>query len=271
MKKIKTPMFLAFLGAFVVNSLWAYEIKDDREVTSHKPVNISSVGPLTYDRFGGLTVFKKSVKAVHGHVVLTSDEIRAMTGNKEATAEGHVKVVDQSMGSTLTCGNLEYQDSLNTMTAHDQPLLTSLDENGRPVTVMGRQMEMDSEKKTVIIHQNVKIINEDGKGESQKATYLAKEDKFILEEEPSMTVPNGKLTGRRIVSNLGADRGVIVEGMADAVFYPTGMPAAGKGGTSPTSPKGDQRHKDGQDHNDQGASSSGTKNPTAPTVDGDHK
>ena len=261
--------FLVLIG-MVVNSLWAYEIKDDREVTTHKPVNISSAGPLTYDRFGGLTVFKKKVRAIHDKVVLTSDEIRAMTGNREATAEGNVQVVDQSMGSTLTCGNLEYQDYLNTMTAHDHPLLTSLDENGRPITVSGRQMEMDSKNKTVIIHQNVKIINEDGKGESQKATFLAKEDKFILEEEPSMTVPNGKLTGRRIISNLGVDRGVIVEGMADAVFYPVGMPAAGKGGTSPTSPKAGQHQKGGRDNANPAANSPDTNNPTGPAKVGNH-
>lgn len=263
-------MFLVFLGVLVVENLLAYEIKDDREVSSRKPVNISSAGPLTYDRLGGLTVFKKNVKAVHGKVVLTSDEIRALTGNKEATAEGHVKVVDQSMGSTLTCGNLEYQDSLNTMTAHDHPLVTSLDESGRPITIMGRQMEMNSENKTVVIHQNVQIFHEDGKGEAQKATFLAKEDRFILEEDPSMTVPNGKLTGRRIVSNLGSDRGVIVEGMADAVFYPMGAPAGGKGGNSPTSPKSDQVRKGGQDHNGQGAASPDSNNPNSQTKTGSH-
>jgi hypothetical protein len=131
-------------------------------------------------------------------------------------------------------------------------------------------MEMDSVNKTVIIHQNVQIIHEDGKGEAQKATFLANEDKFILEEDPSMTVPNGKLTGRRIVSNLGGERGVIVEGMADAVFYPTGMPTAGKGETNLTSPKGDQHHKGGQDHNDQATPSPDSNNPTAPAKIGSH-
>ncbi len=230
MKKtfIKTYIFLGALVANIVfvgftNSVFAYDIKDNREVSSRKPVNISAV-QLFFDRLKGLTLFKGGVKAVHDQVVLTANEVRAMSENREATADGKVKVVDPTTDLTVTCGNLEYQDLMSLMTAHDHPLLTSLDENGRPITAMGRQMELDSEKKTVVIHQNVQIFHDDGKAEAQKATFLSKEDKFILEEDPKLTMSNGQLSGRRIVSNLGSGRSILVEGMADGVFYPSGLP-----------------------------------------------
>ncbi len=236
-RRAQTMLFLAALLVLAgAGGLRAYEVDDHHEVSGRKPVNISAF-QLLFDRLKGLTLFKGNVKAIHGHVTLTSDEMRALSENREATAEGKVKVVDPTAALTMTCGNLEYEDMMNLMTAHDHPLLTSLDENGRPITVLGRQMELDSEKKTVVIHQNVQIIHDDGKAEAQKATYLSQEDKFILEEDPQMTVPNGKLSGRKIVSNLGAGKSVLVEGMADAVFYPSGMPVTVKGVNPSGNPK----------------------------------
>jgi lipopolysaccharide export system protein LptA len=233
--------------------LRAYEIDTQPQVSSRKPVNITAV-QLIFDRIRGYTFFKKNVKATHENVTLTSDEIRAINENREATADGHVHVVDPAMSMALTCGNLEYLNLMNSMTAHDHPLLTSVDQNGKPISIQGRQMELDSEKKTVVVHQDVKIIHDDGHAEAQKATYLAKDDKLILEESPKLFTDNGVLSGRRIVSGLGKNPSVIVEGMADAVFNPDGKPITGlnekknsdatkgkaeggKGGdTSPTSP-----------------------------------
>ena len=218
----KLPILVLAQALALVNGAWAFEVRDDREVSSRKPVVISA-SQLIFDRLKGLTTFKGKVKAVHNEVVLTSDWLRAITENQEAAADGHVQVTDPVNDMKLTCGNLEYQDRMNLMTAHDQPLLSCLDENGRPITVKGRQMEIDSQKKTVEIHQNVQIIHEGGKAESQKAVYIAKEDKFILEESPKMTISNGQISGRRIVSNLGPNRSLFVEGMADAIFYPLGQ------------------------------------------------
>jgi len=263
---LKTYGFLVALGALAVKiflmfgicvPLWAYDIKDNREVSNRKPVNISAV-QLLFDRLKGLTLFKGDVKATHDQVVLTSNEIRAVSENREATAEGKVKVVDPTAALTMTCGNLEYLDLMNLMTAHDHPLLTSLDENGRPITVLGRQMELDSVRKTVVIQQNVQIFHDGGRAEAQKATFLSKEDKFIMEEDPTMTLPNGRLSGRRIVSNLGSGKSLLVEGMADAVFYPGGMPQTVKTGKDPLLPV----NQNGERNRDQAPPSA--TGPTAP-------
>ena len=235
----------------IVRPLGAIDIKDSREVSTHKPVNITA-SELTFDRHKGLTSFKGKVKAAHDKVILTADQVQALAENKEASAQGNVKVVDPAMGATMTCGNLEYQDLMNIMTAHEHPLLVCLDESGLPITVLGRQMEMDSEKKTVVINQNVQVLHDNGLAEAQKATFFSKDDKFILEDEPQVTLPNGKLSGRRIVSNMGNDRRIIIDGMADAVFYPDGSTSTGKRGprkgssdpTSPSGPKGPMVPKD---------------------------
>lgn len=203
----------------------AYEIKKDQEVSSKKPVQISA-DQLTFDRPKGMTLFTGNVKALHDQITLLTEKLQALEDNQEASAQGHVLVMDLSQGITLTCGNLEYEDRMDLMTAHDHPLMTTLDEGGNPISVTGRQMELDSEKKTVVINQNVLIQNGDGKAESQKATFLSQEDQFILEDDPKFTTPSALLTGRRILSNLSGDRGVIVEGMADAYFNPTGGPVS---------------------------------------------
>jgi len=211
-----------------------YEIQEHKTVTPKKPVSISSE-QLNFDRLKSLTIFKGMVKAIHDKVTLNSDVIRAISDNRQATALGHVLVVDSSMGMTLTCGNLDYQDLMDLMTAHDHPLLTAPDEKGLPITVLGRQMVFDSVAKTIQINQNVSILHADGNATAQKATYVSAEDKFILEDDPKIQMKNGEMSGRRIVSDFGEDRSIICEGMAEATFYPSGKsaPQAPVSGTAP--------------------------------------
>ena len=225
--------------------LWAlaplalgYEIQEHRTITPKKPVNISAE-ELNFDRLKSLTVFSGKVKAIHDKVTLNSDIMRAISDNRNATALGHVLVVDSSNGMTLTCGNLDYQDLMDLMTAHDHPLLTAEDEKGLPITVLGRQMVFDSVAKTVQINQDVSILHADGKAEAQKATYFSAEDKFVLEDDPKVQMTNGQMSGRRIVSNFGGDRSIICEGLAEADFYPQGKSASAApvSGTSPAKPQ----------------------------------
>jgi lipopolysaccharide export system protein LptA len=214
--------------------LLGYEIDEHKTVTSRKPVSINA-NQLNFDRLRSLTLFKGKVKAVHGKVTLTSDELRAIADNHEATALGHILVVDSGTAMTLTCGNLEYQDLMDLMTAHDHPILTAQDENGLPITIIGRQMVLDSENKTAQINQDVSILHGDGKAEAQKATYFSQEDKLVLEDNPKITMKDGDMSGRRIVTSFGGDRTVICEGMAEANFYPQGntAPSAPLTGTVP--------------------------------------
>jgi len=234
-KRAISFVFLGVLGVLAVQGfVFAYEVKDDREISAQKPVQITA-SRLSFDRVLGLTIFKGSVKATHNDVTLTANEIRALSGNRQATAEGNVRVLDPTIPLSLSCGVLDYQDMMNLMTAHEDPLLTSLDEDGRPVTIRGRQMEMDAEKKTVRVHQDVRIIHEWGKGKAGRATYLAREDKLILEDDPGISVKNGWLTGRRITSRLGGDRSVFVEGFAEGIFNPDGSPVEPAAQAAPTS------------------------------------
>ena len=217
-----TLRIFCLLALAAAPPLLAYELKDDeKEVSARKPVNISA-NQLTFDRLRAVTRFKGHVKAVHDKVILWADQIRALEENREATAEGHVSVEDPSQGITLNCGNLEYQELMALMTAHDHPVLNLQDESGHPVTVQGRQMEVDSDKKTVTVNQNVRIMHKQGHSESQTAVFLSRQDKFILEGDPKVYSDNGILSGRRIVSEMGQDQSVLVEGMADAVFNPNG-------------------------------------------------
>jgi lipopolysaccharide export system protein LptA len=206
----------------------ASEIDTTRQVSSKKPVKISSI-QLLFQKLQGLTLFKDLVKAIHGDLTLTSDEIRAYSESNVATAIGHVKVVDKSAGITLTCGNLEYQGLMDTMTAHDHPVLTISDQDGRPVTVTGRQMELDAVKKTIVVNQNVEIVQSQSKAEAQKATFLSKENQMILEGDPRVYTSSAQITGRRIVTKMGEGEGFFAEGMAEAIINPGGEALTTKG------------------------------------------
>lgn len=226
---------LPLLGFLVLGAAQAFEIGKNMEVSSKKPVKISA-DTLTFDRPRGLTLFTGKVKALHDQIILLSDKLQALEDNREAAAEGKVRVLDQGQGITMTCGNLEYEDRMNLMVAHDDPRLTASDENGKPITISGRQMELDAMKKNVVIHQNVHIDHQDGNAEAQLATFDSQTDQVILEEDPKFTMPNGVLTGRRIISRMAGDKGLVVEGMAEGYFNPSGkpvIPATGKGVPTP--------------------------------------
>ncbi len=220
-------VWLLFLSATAF--LWAVEIKEDRQVSAKKPVKIASV-EVFFEKLKGLTLYKGKVTALHGDVVLTADEISAFSENNAATAKGHVKLIDKSSGITLTCGSLEYQGLMDSMTAHDHPVLTSEDQNGKPLTILGRQMELDLEKKIIVVNQNVLIVQSESKAEAQKATFLSKENQMILEDDPKVYTSNAQITGRRITTNMGEGKGFLAEGLAEVIFNPTGEPLTVKSG-----------------------------------------
>ena len=218
---------LAVLTALVCFFTGALDSRADEtkpapiKITRKKPVSISS-SQLTFDKLKGLTLFKGKVKALHGTVILTADEIRAFSDDNVATATGHVKVVDKTQSVTLTCGNLEYQDMMEMMTAHDHPMLVSLDSDKKPVTILGRQMIVDSDNKTFVVNQNVQIDQAQVNAEAQKATFYANENKLVLEDDPRVYTSSAQITGRRITTNLGEEKSFFAEGLADAVFNPSG-------------------------------------------------
>jgi lipopolysaccharide export system protein LptA len=228
-----TPFFLILL--IISPGLWAQDadegnpldIQSQKKVSPQKPVNISS-NRLNFDRLNGLTLFHGNVQVIHDKVTVNSDELQATADNREATALGNVKVFDKKSNIHMTCGNLEYRDLLNSITAHDHPILSTLDENGLPITIRSRQMELFADKKMVVAHQDVEIIHDEGRSEAQLATFYADNDQLILEESPRVFITRGVLSGRRITSSLGGERKIIVDGMAEAEFYNSNQPVPAK-------------------------------------------
>ncbi len=237
--KPKNFFYLFFCGlvCLAAGAAGGYELPKDQEISAKKPVQIQS-RQLSYDRLKSLTRYKGNVIVTHGKVALSADEVRAVGDRREASANGRVKVVDNGSGMTMTCGNLEYRDVMSILTAHDHPLLTAADERRQPVTLRGRQMELYSDKKEVVVNQEVEILNADMSAQAGKGTFVSKEEKIILEEEPKVLTSQGALSGRRIVARTGGSKGILVEGMADAVFYPAGGEARPKtpGKNKPLSP-----------------------------------
>jgi lipopolysaccharide export system protein LptA len=262
---VLTGLFFFFMGMLL--SMADVAKTKTNQVTRKKPVNITS-SQLFFNKLKGLTLFKGKVKALHGEVVLTADEIRAFSDNNVETAKGHVKVIDKSAGVTLTCGNLDYQDQMEIMTAHDHPVLLSVDNQKKPVTIIGRQMVVDSEEKTIVVNQNVEIDQAESKAEAQKATFFTNENKLILEDDPKVYTSSGQITARRITTVMG--QSFFAEGLADALFNPSGAPLpASKKDSKNQGPAG-KNDKSGNSNTPNGPGLSGTPGiqPTVSTTPG---
>jgi lipopolysaccharide export system protein LptA len=206
------------------------DVDNRKTISPEKPVNITS-NQLSFDKLNGLTLFNGAVKVTHDQIILNSDQVEAASNNRVATALGNVRVNDLKSNLHLTCGNLDYHDLMDQITAHDHPVIDTLDENGMPMTIRSRQMELYTQQKKVVAHQDVEILHDTGRSEAQLATYDAKTDQVVLEENPRVFTPQGVISGRRITTNLSGDHRLIVEGMAEAEFYSTPQPI-------PTKPPG---------------------------------
>jgi lipopolysaccharide transport protein LptA len=234
---MRVSLLAAFLALALTAPFHAEErsMEGEEKINAKRPVEIES-NELTFDRETGLTVFKGNVKVNHKPTVMNADEVQATNGNRQATAEGQVQVVDSGMAATLTCGHLEYRDKMRYISAHDSPKMVSMDNDGNPVTMESRQMEFFSDQHMAVANQNVKVNHSQGKATAGRATYLKDEGRMILEDEPKMESPLGTVTGRRITAYLDEDR-VTAEGNVQAMFYPTPQDAAKPGSpTAPTAP-----------------------------------
>ncbi len=227
------PVSLAVALLFGAAWLRAEAQKDkerDLKITPKKPVEIRS-NELVYDRESGLTLFKGDVRVMHGGTDLRASEVRATSGNREATAETDVTVVDKEMAATLSCGHLDYKDQMRYISAHEEPKLTTVDKEDRPVTLDSRQMEFYSDQQMALANQDVRMTHGDGKAVAGRATYLKSEGKVILEGEPRAFNDFGEVTGRRLTAFLDEKR-LVAEGDVAAVFFPTPPPGGGKGSVS---------------------------------------
>ncbi len=231
--------YVAWASALALLALGALaaEVDEPREdkITAKQPVEVSSK-QMTFDRSTGMTEFKGKVKVVHGGTVLEADDLAATSENRQATAEDNVRVVDKGMAATLTCGHLEYRDSMKYMSAHNDPVLTSQDDQGQSVTLKSRQMEFYQDKGEAVANQDVRLYHPQGKAVAGKATFLEKERRVILEQEPKFTNVMGTVTGRRLTAYLDDNR-IVAEGNVEVNFFPTPQPGDnGPDTTAPTAP-----------------------------------
>jgi lipopolysaccharide export system protein LptA len=188
-------------------------------VNVHKPLKIFS-NELTYQRSIGLTTFKGHVRVWHDSISLKSDELRTISQNQEATAEGHVTMIDRSSSVTLRCGVLSYLDKMQSCVAYDQPVLNTVDQHNRPLTMYARQMKFYSKTDQAVANQNVTIVDPIGVAKAQKAIYFKKENKIFLTGDPVVRNIQGKFAARHIVAYLGHNERVILDQFVHVDFYP---------------------------------------------------
>jgi len=212
----------AGLGGFVLAA--PVELPKFGDVSVRQPVEIRS-RELLFERGDGMTKFSGDVQAIHGSMLLRADEIWATSGNRQATAEGHVSAIDNSMAATLTCGHLEYRDLMGIITAHDDPLLTSVDDKGNPVTLVSRQMEFYSEQKKAVANQSVVMTSLEGYARAQKATLLQDRGEIFLEGEPHVFTTQGDFSGRLLKMDLKENK-FEADGSVEVNFYPTPLSQA---------------------------------------------
>ena len=71
----------------------------------------------------------------------------------------------------------------------------------------------------IIAEKNVRMKSESKQGTCEKATYFAKEDKFVMEGNPVLSDKDkSQIKGRRVIHYIGSNRSEI-DGRVDAVFF----------------------------------------------------
>ncbi len=210
---------LAFLACVGLGVAASGDGPQPPEITPKRPVEIRS-RELTFERASGITRFMGDVVVTHGELRMQADEVRATSGNRQATAEGNVTAVDAGMAATLTCGHLEYRDLMRVITAHDGPLLRSVDDNLRPVSLTSRQMEFYSDQKMAVANQGVVMTSSEGYAVADRAVLLQDRGEVLLEGEPRIFTSQGDFSGRRLRMNMRENR-YEAEGGVEVNFYPT--------------------------------------------------
>lgn len=85
----------------------------------------------------------------------------------------------------------------------------------------------------IVAEKNVRMKSEDKEGTCDKATYFAKEDKFVMEGSPVLR-DKGKntISGRTVVHYLGTNRSEVQGGVAATFFTPDNTDKAPAGGNA---------------------------------------
>lgn len=85
----------------------------------------------------------------------------------------------------------------------------------------------------IVAEKNVRMKSDDKEGTCDKATYFAKEDKFVMEGSPVLK-DKGKntITGRTVVHYLGSNRSEVQGGVAATFFTPDTTDKAPSGGNA---------------------------------------
>jgi lipopolysaccharide assembly outer membrane protein LptD (OstA) len=131
---------------------------------------------------------------------ITAQRITYLRGESKAMADGQVTLVDSLNNMKLHAGHVEYERKTGIARAELQPrLIIHREEEGQPITIGGRHMEVLSRQKEALVHDQVIITRGQLEARCGQARYLDLENRIILDEEPVAQEDKSILQGRRMV------------------------------------------------------------------------
>jgi hypothetical protein len=152
---------------------------------------------------------------------LSAQRLTYFQAERKALADGQVVLVDSLDHLELTANHVEYERDAGIARADLHPLLiVRRREDGEPIAIAGRHMELHLDTGEAIVYNDVTITRESMIASCGRARYVDAEDVIFLEEEPVVRENESQLRGRQMTITLEGDQitEIRVQGNADGRY-----------------------------------------------------
>ncbi len=163
-----------------------------------RQIDISSDN-LTYNKQDETAVFKGHVVAVTSDIIMHCDTLSAKNYQKDADAEGNIRVTYKKANVRMKCDKLKYTDNMNVITGYDNVVAEKKLEDGNTLTIYADQIQFDTVNNIVTADKNTKKVKMEMKD------VLAFADKVVYNEKENKVYMKGKPFVRKKSSSFLAD------------------------------------------------------------------
>lgn len=151
-----------------------------------RQIDISSDN-LNYNKQDETAVFKGHVTVLSSDIVMYCDTLKAKNFQKDANADGHIRLIYKKEKLRMKCDRLTYGDNMNIITGYDNVVATKILEDGNTLTIYSDQVQFDTNQNLVTadkVKKQVKILMKDVVAFSDKVVYNENERKVYLKGSP---------------------------------------------------------------------------------------
>jgi lipopolysaccharide export system protein LptA len=163
-----------------------------------RQIDISSDN-LSYNKQSEFAVFKGHVVAITSDIIMHCDTLSAKNYQKDADAEGNIRVTYKKQKVKMKCDKLKYTDNMNVITGYDNVVAEKKLEDGNTLTIYADQIQFDTVNNIIIADKKTKKVKMEMKD------VLAFADKVVYNEKENKVYMKGKPFVRKKSSSFLAD------------------------------------------------------------------